>query len=547
MTSKQCRGEQVHWAVALGGKVGLALLLVLLALSAVRAGLGTEGVAHSIQMVRNPAAVYCAEVMGYEYRTATDPGGGERGVCVMPDGQECGQWDFYAGQCGQEYSYCARHGYRVETRNDGQDPFSPEYGVCVTSGGRVLGPVSRLARLNPVYEVPLPYSPDGEAAGGEPLTATYDQALPPSFDWRDYEGGDWLTEVKDQQLCGSCWAFAAVGVTEAHQNILAGNPALDPDLSEQELVSCSSAGTCAGGSATSALRYIRDHGIVDELCFTYVFTDAPCTRCADWESRLTYVDAVMAGVPSRSWIKQSVVNYGPLYVSMGIGADYGGHFDGDNIYRCSNDWENGHNGSNHAVVIVGYDDPGQYWIVRNSWDKNWGDGGYFNVAYDECNIDRTWGAYVFAINHNVFLPLTGRNFSPAAVCTAGWTLTCGGSDTWNNGYSGATDNIDYYPCVGWNETGPEYAYSFTPGSSTQVTVTLSNMTADLDVFVLDGSSGRCSSSACIAYGNTTTSFEASAGRTYYIVVDGYYGSVGSYTVNVSCATTAPGQERVRGR
>jgi len=36
----------------------------------------------------------------------------------------------------------------------------------------------------------------------------------------------------------------------------------------------------------------------------------------------------------------------------------------------------------HAVMVVGYDDSKNYFIVRNSWGVNWGDKGYFYMPYD---------------------------------------------------------------------------------------------------------------------------------------------------------------------
>jgi len=83
------------------------------------------------------------------------------------------------------------------------------------------------------------------------------------------------------------------------------------------------------------------------------------------------------------------VDYGPIYVYMGIGS---GYFDGTGIYRCSDDF-----GINHAVVIVGYNDAGSYWIVRNSWGSGWNGDGYFEVGYDECGIDSTYAGYAYNI------------------------------------------------------------------------------------------------------------------------------------------------------
>jgi hypothetical protein len=81
-------------------------------------------------------------------------------------------------------------------------------------------------------------------------------------------------------------------------------------------------------------------------------------------------------------IKQALVDTGPLAVSMGIGSSYGGYWNGD-IYRCTSD-----TGTNHAVAIVGYDDAGGYWWVRNSWGTGWGNNGYFKLGYGECSVEQ---------------------------------------------------------------------------------------------------------------------------------------------------------------
>lgn len=62
--------------------------------------------------------------------------------------------------------------------------------------------------------------------------------LPDSFDWRNVNGHNWMTPVKDQLACGSCWAFAIVGAFEPNIKITFSAPDLDLDLSEQDLVSC---------------------------------------------------------------------------------------------------------------------------------------------------------------------------------------------------------------------------------------------------------------------------------------------------------------------
>lgn len=122
----------------------------------------------------------------------------------------------------------------------------------------------------------------------------------------------------------------------------------------------------------------------------------------------------------------------------------------------------------------------------------------------------------------------------SGICDPDWTLGCGDTDNWNNGGAGSTDQVDAYSCSSWNESGPEYTYTFVPNSSGQVNVTLSNVTADLDIFVLDGATGTCSGNNCLAYGDSSATFNAAAGHPYYLVVDGYQGAISNYTINVSC-------------
>jgi putative hemolysin len=46
----------------------------------------------------NPASVHCEE-HGGQVEMTEDPDGGQRGVCVFPDGSRCDEWAFYRGRC----------------------------------------------------------------------------------------------------------------------------------------------------------------------------------------------------------------------------------------------------------------------------------------------------------------------------------------------------------------------------------------------------------------------------------------------------------------
>tara|TARA_Y100001968_G_scaffold322549_2_gene358797 strand:+ start:98 stop:1099 length:1002 start_codon:yes stop_codon:yes gene_type:complete len=122
-----------------------------------------------------------------------------------------------------------------------------------------------------------------------------------------------------------------------------------------------------------------------------------------------------------------------------------------------------------------------------------------------------------------------------STCNAVWSLSCGESDSWSNDGVGSTQAISSYSCSGWNASGPEYTYEFIASASGNVDVTLSGLNGvDLDLFVLDGSSGVCNESNCSDFGNNSVSFSAVAGETYFLVVDGFAGATGSYDIEVSC-------------
>ncbi len=129
-----------------------------------------------------------------------------------------------------------------------------------------------------------------------------------------------------------------------------------------------------------------------------------------------------------------------------------------------------------------------------------------------------------------------------AQCEPAWTLTCGSQDSWGNYLFGATDVLDGYTGCGnpWPYWGPEYTYTFESPVDGDVTVAMTNLTADTDVLVLAaGLGGTCQADACIAWGESSVTFTASAGVTYYIVVDGAFFAEGTHTIELTCPDPTP--------
>ncbi|MBW2260938.1 MAG: PPC domain-containing protein [Deltaproteobacteria bacterium] len=120
------------------------------------------------------------------------------------------------------------------------------------------------------------------------------------------------------------------------------------------------------------------------------------------------------------------------------------------------------------------------------------------------------------------------------ACTATTDVTCGSEFDANTGASGTPSDIDRWSCSRWDESGPEHIYSFSTGSDRTVQVRIADISEDLDVFIIQDNGGGCQSSNCITYGNNGAYFTASAGVTYYVVVDGYLGVTSSYHFTLTC-------------
>jgi cathepsin L len=79
-----------------------------------------------------------------------------------------------------------------------------------------------------------------------------------SIDWRR-KGV--VNPIKDQDKCGSCWAFTSVSAIESHVAI---NYGILLNLSEQNLVDCATGKDgCDGASVFDAFDYIKSNGGID--------------------------------------------------------------------------------------------------------------------------------------------------------------------------------------------------------------------------------------------------------------------------------------------
>jgi cathepsin L len=229
-------------------------------------------------------------------------------------------------------------------------------------------------------------------------------ANPATVDWTNVGGKSYVTPVKNQGQCGSCWAFSTTGSMESRHAIKNGNTdSAITSLSEQELVDCSNAQGnqgCNGGLMDNAFKYIeKENGLCSESEYKYTARDGTCkasTCGTHYDAISTYTDVKS---DSTGDLETAVVA-GPVSVAVDAG--------GTTWQLYKSGIVDGHCGVllDHGVLAVGYDNSGSenYWRVKNSWGPSWGMNGYILICKDcnkngnqgECGINKEPSYPVFA-------------------------------------------------------------------------------------------------------------------------------------------------------
>lgn len=227
-----------------------------------------------------------------------------------------------------------------------------------------------------------------EPVEAEPVEMAEAAELPAALDWRDNKG-NFVTKPKNQKNCGSCWAFSMTGGLESYSLLRLNKPGYDLDLSEQVMLSCSGAGSCNGGRLTAT--FLQRTGLPLDSAYPYVSANGSCaTAAAGWQNSTYKIGAWGSVSQSLTSMKTALVKYGPLPTAMMVYEDFMHYKSGVYSYTT------GKKLGGHAVLLVGYNDEGQYFIVKNSWDTGWGEGGFFRIAYSEMESDVNFGLSTIA-------------------------------------------------------------------------------------------------------------------------------------------------------
>ena len=239
---------------------------------------------------------------------------------------------------------------------------------------------------------------------------TYDGELPSQY---SLVSEKLVTPVKDQEGGGNCWAFGSIAALESAILKATGQSII---LSEENMKNLAELFSDYGWNAET------NGGGIDEMAIGYLVSwlgpvllsqdeDDDYSMLSPVLNSFTHVQNVKYvyrdSYTDNDAIKRAVMSYGA--VASGIYMDEELYFNNrTNAYYCP-----GEDGSNHEIVIVGWDDSYSRnnfkkkpsadgaWICKNSWNTDWGSNGYFYVSYYDsvvAQVGNVESCYVFVFN-----------------------------------------------------------------------------------------------------------------------------------------------------
>eukprot|EP00591_Stephanopyxis_turris_P000804 CAMPEP_0195514890 /NCGR_PEP_ID=MMETSP0794_2-20130614/6138_1 /TAXON_ID=515487 /ORGANISM="Stephanopyxis turris, Strain CCMP 815" /LENGTH=348 /DNA_ID=CAMNT_0040643231 /DNA_START=66 /DNA_END=1112 /DNA_ORIENTATION=- len=276
--------------------------------------------------------------------------------------------------------------------------------------------------------------PSAEEVFGEEYNVLAVEDLPTDFDSRtQWDKCTVISKIRDQSSCGSCWAFGSTETFEDRQCVATGK---DIEFSAEDTAACCSgflcgmSAGCNGGQPSSALDWMTRAGVVTGGDYTDIgsgttckpYTLAPCAHhvppsakypacpsseyptpqckksCSEDKYTTSYSDdkhkaSKAYSIDGVDKIMSDLVQNGPVSCAFTVYSDFPTYKSG--VYKHTT----GEMLGGHAVEIIGFgvEDGTDYWLVKNSWNEEWGDNGTFKIVRgtNECGIEDDVSAVSF--------------------------------------------------------------------------------------------------------------------------------------------------------
>jgi Papain family cysteine protease len=268
---------------------------------------------------------------------------------------------------------------------------------------------------------------EGAAGGPAPTGGT----RPASVDWRSRWGWPWITGIRDQNGSEHCWIFAPTALVESMVRI---EHAVWCVRSEGDYIGAQGVVVGQCGDPVDPLNWYASNGITDINCVpwpdltgstrTGAYWSPVATGCGTGSTQhATYTpchnrNGRTVRIPAYTTLgnvedqKNWIDTVGPLVVGFDVYSDFFGWSGTTPYVKAPGATLQG----GHIMVVVGYDDNAQCWIVKNSWGTNYGNNGWYLIKYGECNIDLYWKYGLRGTNPD---PWTKRRLHAGGLLEAG--------------------------------------------------------------------------------------------------------------------------------
>lgn len=276
--------------------------------------------------------------------------------------------------------------------------------------------------------------------------------LPSSFDLRNINGRSYIGPIRDQGQCGSCWAFGTLASAESVWNRTYDKyDEQAVDFSEAFLVWSMSPlyedleGCYGGGMDLPQNDALIKYGVPLEEAFPYTIDDPGDDL--RWDApRTTFLDWYRIPAGDIETMRRVLYEVGAVTTGVLVEDDFAAYQEGifENQRTTINHALPYYSDANHLISLVGWEDePGDgglgYWILRNSWDSEWGEDGNIRIRYTSARV-ALFGSYMTLqewTGESVELENDGE--ISAIPWSAGGTLNAHGVDLWSGAASSVTN------------------------------------------------------------------------------------------------------------